>query len=166
MWENNQMACLDVQSWTCDSRRLLSIFNRARCEDNVLLFLSVCEHFTAFKSYRVLYKWDGEKEWKIKSQNMTMTSFERALPSTKMLPLETCSVFASVTLQEKGKKKRKTWEPAENTTQRQKDWHQTEHRATDTCQQIKQAHKHKQYKHRYWITRCSFTSPLTDTLNR
>lgn len=76
MWENNQMACLGVQSWTSDSRRLLSIFNRARCEDNVLLSLSVCEHFTAFKSYRVLYKWDGEKEWKIKSQNMTMTSLK------------------------------------------------------------------------------------------
>lgn len=44
---------------------------------------------------------------------MTMTSFESA---TKMLPLEVCSVFTSVTLQEE-----KTWEPAENTTGGQKD---------------------------------------------
>lgn len=59
---------------------------------------------------------------------MTMTSFESAFPPTK-----------SVTLQEE-----KTWEPGKNTTQGQKERHQTEHRSNDTCQQMGKAHKQLQ----------------------
>lgn len=71
---------------------------------------------------------------------MTMTSFESAFPSTKTLPLEACSVFAtSATLQEE-----KTCEPAENKTQGQNEREQLIHVKEWASTQTQTAQTHKQ----------------------
>lgn len=88
--------------YVCDSQRT-SVYHHQKTtlrQCFVFVFCLVCEHLTAISSYWVLYKWDREKEWKIKKQNVTMTSFESAFHSTEMSSLEAWSVFARVTLQE------------------------------------------------------------------